>query len=102
MKGRFKTRWTGQGPVHAAKALGPDDLREAIEPFLPKEPLKHNGGRPRVLDRAASADIVFVLKTGIPWQMLRTEPGCGPGSTCWRRLRDWEGASVWKEFHERH
>ncbi len=78
-----------------------DDLWEAIEPFLPKEPPKPKGGRPRVPDRAALAGIVFVLKTGIPWQMLPTELGCGSGSTCWRRLRDWQDAGVWAKVHER-
>src|SRR3712207_5522177 len=82
-------------------ALVPDDLWEAIEPFLPKEPPKPKGGRPRVPDRAALAGIVFVLKTGIPWQMLPTGLGCGSGSTCWRRLRDWQEAGVWEKLHER-
>jgi transposase len=82
-------------------ALVPDDLWAAIEPFLPKEPPKPKGGRPRVSDRAALAGIVFVLKTGIPWQMLPTELGCGSGSTCWRRLRDWQEAGVWERLHER-
>ena len=63
-------------------ALVPDDLWEAIAPFLPNEPPKPKGGRPRVLDRAALAGIIFVLKTGIPWQMLPTALGCGSGSTC--------------------
>ncbi len=76
-----------------------DDLWEAIEPFLPKEPPKPKGGRPRVPDRAALAGIVFVLKTGIPWQMLPVELGCGSGSTCWRRLRDWQAAGVWEKLH---
>ena len=48
------------------ETLVPDDLWEAIEPFLPKEPSKPKGGRPRVPDRAALAGNVFVLKTGIP------------------------------------
>ncbi len=82
-------------------ALVPDDLWEAIEPFLPEEPPKPKGGRPRVPDRAALAGIVFVLKTGIPWQMLPTELGCGSGSTCWRRLRDWQAAGVWEKLHTR-
>ncbi len=81
--------------------LVPDGLWEAIEPFLPKEPPKPKGGRPRVPDRAALAGIVFVLKTGIPWQMLPTELGCGSGWTCWRRLRDWQAAGVWEKVHER-
>ncbi len=81
--------------------LVPDDLWEAIEPLLPKEPPKPKGGRPRVPDRAALAGIVFVLRTGIPWRMLPTELGCGSGSTCWRRLRDWQDAGVWAMVHER-
>ena len=78
-----------------------DGFWEAIEPFLPKEPPKPKGGHPRVPDRAALAGIVFVLKTGIPWQMLPIELGCGSGSTCWRRLRDWQDAGVWAKMHER-
>ena len=66
-----------------------NDLWEAIEPLLPKESPKTNGGRPRVPDRAALAGIIFVLRTGCPWRMLPQELGCGSGWTCWRRLRDW-------------
>ena len=66
---------------------------------MPEEPPKPKGGRPRVPDRAALTGIVFVLKTGIPWEMLPKEMGCGSGSTCWRRLRDWQEAGVWRELH---
>ena len=72
---------------------------EAIEPLLPPEPPKPRGGRPRVPNRAVLTGIVFVLKTGIPWEMLPKQMGCGSGSTCWRRLRDWEQAGVWRELH---
>jgi|SRR5215212_543701 len=81
------------------KELVPDELWEAIEPLLPDEPPKPKGGRPRIDGRAALAGIVFVLKSGIPWEMLPKEMGCGSGSTCWRRLRDWEEAGVWRELH---
>src|SRR5215216_4848502 len=85
------------------ETLVPDDLWEAIERFLPKEPPKPKGGPPRVPARAALAGIVFVLKTGIPWQMLPTELGCGSGSTCWRRLPGatwaWQAAGVWEKVH---
>ncbi len=50
-----------------AKELVTDELWEAIEPLLPSEPSKPKGGRPRVDDRAALTGIVFVLKSGIPW-----------------------------------
>ena len=76
-----------------------DELWEIIEPLLPEEPPKPKGGRPRIDDRAALAGIVFVLKSGIPWEMLPKEMGCGSGSTCWRRLRDWQEAGVWEELH---
>ena len=76
-----------------------DELWEIIEPLLPEEPPKPKGGRPRIDDRAALAGIVFVLKSGIPWEMLPKEMGCGSGSTCWRRLRDWQEADVWEELH---
>jgi transposase len=56
-------------------------------------------GRPRVPDRAALAGIVFVLKTGISWNDLAQKIGCGSGATCWRRLREWQDAGVWRELH---
>jgi len=67
-----------------------DELWEVIQPLLSPEPPKPKGGRLRVPDRAALAGIIFVLKTGIPWEMLPQEMGCGSGVTCWRRLRDWK------------
>ena len=79
--------------------LLPDDLWNIIAPLLPAEPPKPKGGRPRVADRAALTGILFVLKTGCPWQSLLRELGCGSGSTCWRRLRDWQRAGVWDRLH---
>ncbi|HKG28875.1 MAG TPA: IS5 family transposase [Thermomicrobiales bacterium] len=78
-----------------------EDLWEAIAPLLPKEPPKPKGGRPRVPDWAALGGIVFVLRTGCPWRLLPKELGCGSGSTCWRRLRDWQAAGVWEKLHAR-
>lgn len=80
-----------------AKPILPDELWERIEPLLPPEPPKPKGGRPRVPDRKALNGILFVLKTGTPWEYLPQEMGCGSGMTCWRRLRDWHVAGVWKK-----
>jgi transposase len=77
------------------KPLLADDLWAVVEPLLPPEPPKPRGGRPRISDRAALTGILFVLRSGIPWQMLPQEMGCGSGMTCWRRLRDWQQAGVW-------
>jgi transposase len=82
-----------------AKELVSDELWEIIEPLLPPEAPKAEGGRPRVDDRAALTGIIFVLKSGIPWEMLPQEMGCGSGVTCWRRLRDWQEAGVWEKLH---
>jgi transposase len=80
-----------------AKPLLTDELWERIKPLLPPEPPKPKGGRPRVPDRAALTGILFVLRTGIQWEYLPQEMGCGSGMTCWRRLRDWHQAGVWQE-----
>lgn len=81
-----------------AKQLVSDELWEILAPLLPKEPPKPQGGRPRVDDRAALSGIVFVLKSGIPWEMLPQEMGCGSGVTCWRRLKEWQEAGVWQRL----
>jgi len=82
-----------------AKELVSDELWEVIEPLLPEEPPKPNGGRPRIDDRAALTGIIFVLKSGVPWEMLPQEMGCGSGMTCWRRLKEWNEAGVWERLH---
>ena len=79
-----------------------DELWELIEPLIPqtrRQRADGRTGRPRVADRAVLAGIVFVLTTGIGWNDLPAELGCGSGTTCWRRLRDWQRAGVWAELH---
>jgi transposase len=83
-----------------SKPLVSDELWEVIAPLLPPEPPKPKGGRPRVPARAAFTGIVFVLRSGIPWELLPQEMGCGSGVTCWRRLRDWQQAGVWDRLHQ--
>jgi len=84
-----------------AKALVSEELWAVIAPLLPQHRAKPGcRGRPPVDDRAALTGILFVLKSGIPWEMLPKEMGCGSGMTCWRRLRDWHKAGVWQRLHE--
>ena len=79
--------------------LLPDALWDLIEPLLPLAPPRLRGVRPRVPDRACLTGILFVLRSGVPWQMPPQELGCGSGMTCWRRLRDWQHAGIWDLMH---
>ena len=85
-----------------AKPLVDDELWAIIEPLLPASKprrLRYPGRKP-VDNRRALTGILFVLKTGIGWEDLPQEMGCGSGMTCWRRLRDWQVAGVWQQLHE--
>lgn len=68
-----------------------DELWEFIRPLLPPHARE---GKPRADDRQTINAILYVLKTGIPWNDL--PEGYGDDVTAWRRLRDWEKLGVWK------
>jgi transposase len=84
------------------KPLVDDELWEIVEPLLPapKQRRFRYPGRKPIDNRKALTGILFVLRSGIPWEMLPQEMGCGSGMTCWRRLRDWQEAGVWQQLHE--
>ncbi len=85
-----------------ATELLPDELWHEIRPLLPPAPPPSpKGGRPPVDNRAALRGILFVLRTGVPWQALPAEAFGVSGSSCWRRLRDWTRLGVWPELHRR-
>jgi len=85
-----------------AKPLVSDELWAILQPLIPpRKPRRFRyPGRKPIDDRKALTGILFVLKTGIPWQDLPVEMGCGCGMTCWRRLRDWNEAGVWTRLHQ--
>jgi transposase len=85
-----------------AKPLLDDELWAMIEPLLPQPRTRRKRfpGRKPISNRQALTGILFVLKTGIPWEYLPQELGCGSGMTCWRRLREWQAARVWQRIHE--
>lgn len=72
----------------------PEGLWAEIAPLLPPERAEPKGGRPRTSDRVALTSILFVLRSGTPWELLPREMGCGSGMTCWRCWRDWQRAGV--------
>ena len=79
-----------------------DELWNLIEPILPppKRRRRRFPGRKPKNNRSVLTGIIFVLKTGIGWEYLPQEMGCGSGMTCWRRLRDWQKAGVWDKIHQ--
>lgn len=85
-----------------AKPLVSDELWELLQPLLPppKPRRPRYPGRKRLDDRKALTGILFVLKTGLPWEELPQEMGCGCGMTCWRRLQEWQQAGVWFHLHQ--
>ena len=82
--------------------LVPDQLWVEIRPLFPppKPRRKKNPGRKPMDPRRALTGILYVLKSGIPWEMLPQELGCGSGMSCWRYLHAWQKADVWQGIHK--
>ena len=79
-----------------------DGLWERVEPLLPRVERRFRyPGRTRLPDRQALQGILFVLHTGIAWRHLPLELGFGGGSTCYRRMVEWQRAGVWEQLHAR-
>lgn len=83
-----------------AKEILPDELWGALDSLFPPPPARPKGGRRRIPNRATLTGILFVLRTGIPWEYLPQEMGCGSGMTCWRRRRDWQALGIWQQGHQ--
>jgi transposase len=72
----------------------------AVTPPPRPQRFRHLGRKP-IGDRKALTGVLFVLKTGIPWEDLPAEMGCGCEMSCWRLLRAWQEAGVWYTLHQR-
>jgi transposase len=85
-----------------AKPLVGDDLWELIQPLLPepKPRRTRNPGRKPLDPRRVLTGIVFVLKSGIAWEDLPVEMGCGCGMTCLNYVRNWQQSGVWPRLQE--
>src|SRR6185369_8336910 len=90
-----------QGGAVMAKPILDDALWEIIDPLLPpsKKRRKRYPGRKPIDNRSALCAILFVLKTGLPWEYLPQELGWGSGMTAWRRLHAWQRRGVWQRIH---
>jgi len=86
----------------AMKPLVTDALWERVEPLLPPPPQRRFRfpGRKPLGYRQILTGILFVLKTGIAWDDLPAELGCGCGKTCRTYLKTWYEAGVWHRLHQ--
>jgi len=82
-----------------AQALLPEHLWSLIAAHLPARRPSPKGERPHLHDRATLTGILFVLKSGIPWEYLPRELVCRSGMTYWRRLHEWMQAGAWQCVH---
>jgi transposase len=83
------------------KPLVSDALWDRLSPLLPAPPRRRFRfpGRKPIDYRRILTGILFVLKTGIAWDDLPAELGCGCGKTCRHHLRLWHQAGVWLQLH---
>src|SRR5437764_3970290 len=78
-----------------------DALWQRLEPLLPAPPQRRFRfpGRKPIDYRKTLTGILFVLKTGMAWDDLPAELGCGCGKTCRHYLRSWHRSGVWRQLH---
>jgi transposase len=90
-----------EGDGSMSRPLVSDALWERIEPLLPPPKARRfrYPGRKPLDRRKVLMGIIFVLRTGIPWEELPTEMGCGSGMSCWNYLVAWQRAGVWDKLH---
>lgn len=83
------------------KPLVSDSLWDRLGPMIPPDPPRRFRfpGRKPLDHRNVLTGILFVLKTGIAWDDLPAELGCGCGKTCRHYLRVWDAAGVWRRLH---
>ena len=63
-----------------AEQLIPDEVWAAIAPLLPPKRPHPKGGPPLAGDRAVLGGIIYVLRAGVPWQLLPAR-----GAWLWQR-----------------
>lgn len=79
-----------------------DKLWGRFEPLLPRPKVKNRhrqyAGRKPTPARKTLNGIVFVLRTGVPWEHLPATSEWPSGHTCLRWLRRWQRAGVWHKL----
>lgn len=82
-----------------AVELLPDELWNQVQPLLPEHPVSTKGGRPPTDDRICLRALIFILRSGMAYNLLPGDVFGVSGVTAWRRLRDWTRAGCWEQLH---
>lgn len=85
-----------------AKPVINDALWERVSKVLPApKPRRFRfPGRKPLDDRSVLSGVLYVLKSGIPWDALPQEMGSGSGMSCWNRLAYWQQSGAWPKIEE--
>jgi transposase len=83
-----------------AVELLPDELWNEVKPLLPTHRVSSKGGRPPVDDRLCLRALIFILRSGMAYNLLPSEVFGVSGVTAWRRLRDWTRVGIWQQLHQ--
>src|SRR3712207_9398303 len=79
--------------------LVPEGLWELVEPLIPPQTERPQGGGTRYVDdRAVFTSVVYVLTTGCAWRHLPAEFGVSK-ATAHRRFVAWTKAGLWRRPH---
>ena len=71
----------------------PDELWDEIKVILPREKPLKTVGRPIIPYRKVIDGVLYILRTGCQWKMLKV----WIGSTCHRRFQEWNKLDVFKK-----
>lgn len=77
-----------------------DEKWAKIEPLLPRLKPGRRGGHPWADTRRVFEGILWILRTGSPWNALPREYPAP--ATCWRRLKRWEEEGVWQDVWQEY
>lgn len=73
-----------------------DSLWEQIEPLLPPELPRLNGGRPRMDSRKVMEAILYVFRISYRWRAL--PDGLGAPTTVRKRFQEWRETGVFQRM----
>ena len=80
------------------QALVPDGLRQIVEPLIPPQAERPQGGGTRYVDdRSVFTAVVYMLTTGCAWRHLPAEFGASR-TTAHRRFVAWTEAGLWRRL----